>query len=1021
MSSSYPAQVNPHKIHASVPQRHGASHYKSAVSMGSSAAPAGTFIPGTKVQVGSHRVVVEKYLSEGGFAHVYVVRLSQPVDGVERAVLKRVAVPDTAALTNMRIEVDTMKKLKGHRHIVTYIDSHASQLKGGGYEVFLLMEFCAGGGLIDFMNTRLQNRLTEPEILKIFSDAAEGVACLHYLKPPLLHRDLKVENVLISLSNSSYSYYKLCDFGSAAPPRPAATTAAEGRLIEDDIQRHTTLQYRSPEMIDVYRKQPIDEKSDIWALGVLLYKLCYYTTPFEEVGQMAILNATFKFPTYPPFSDRLKALISSMLRENPQKRPTIYDVLREACHMQGKEVPIRDIYAERSQSEVRRYQELPPSPTEAPKVGAVFSPPVQETQIIPDIAPMRRGRPARPSSQHNSTKPSPSPFRALSTDPFVALDGGKLSQTKISDELSFRFPTLDQFSLLHEKGGNFDFEPTVAEAKQDAKTDVKTDVDDLSQRVANALADDAFAKPSSPVMITGQEPVETKRPQSSPAERRQKESPNPAADSTRNQPSLYKPVPEEPKMVSTGTMTSPSPPLPPTEFKAYSNRPIYRFPPPGKEVRPSQHRPVENEGIPAGPGCVPSQTTLIHKLEPKQMASDLPVSSRPSLEALRPSLVDISGHLTRSKSANSKPRPTSAYGGSKSDYMRDKDSAFLGFDQSRNQHEDSVPLQHTRTDGDRDYERANIASDVDFLRAREEEITRKKEKRHSSGSKHVKRSSLSSLSLAGTKGLLSSRFGEAFRRFEHNVNENRSRSRSPSPSEANKLLSPIIGSERTDTSDDGIGDGGQHDISPEMRRELERRRLSQEEKRVASAAAEYRLRVAERGSGGRALGGREGTKAPVILNKVQSLLQENNKPSPKTASGYGRFTDSVSTLQGSSDREQKPLPTRPKPFSSDGREPLAVSIGTVKDSTALDVAAQPQRTGPRPTAPPKPRNLRTGGAADATTSSDHKLIPSLPDTPTSPGEGWEKFSRRYPNLSRLELVETEIDVPRLPSIRTRDV
>lgn len=280
-------------------------------------APAGTFLPGTKVQVGSHRVVIEKYLSEGGFAHVYVVRLPQPVNGSETAVLKRVAVPDKEALANMRTEVETMKKLKGHRHIVKYIDSHASQLRGGGYEVFLLMEYCGGGGLIDFMNTRLQNRLTEPEIVKIFSDVAEGVACMHYLKPPLLHRDLKVENVLISRSGGSSSY-KLCDFGSSAPPRPAATSAAEGRLIEDDVQRHTTLQYRSPEMIDVYRKQPIDEKSDIWALGVLLYKLCYYTTPFEEVGQMAILNASYKFPGYPQFSDRLKMLIggcSSSLRD----------------------------------------------------------------------------------------------------------------------------------------------------------------------------------------------------------------------------------------------------------------------------------------------------------------------------------------------------------------------------------------------------------------------------------------------------------------------------------------------------------------------------------------------------------------------------------------------------------------------------------------------------------------------------------------------------------------------------------
>lgn len=272
-------------------------------------APAGTFVPGTKVQVGNHRVIIEKYLSEGGFAHVYVVKLPHPVDGVETAVLKRVAVPDKTALAGMRTEVETMKKLKGHRHIVTYIDSHASQLKGGGYEVFLLMENCQGGGLIDFMNTRLQHRLTEPEILKIFSDVSEGVACMHYLKPPLLHRDLKVENVLISLSSGKSPLYKLCDFGSAAPPRPAATSAAEGRLIEDDIQRHTTMQYRSPEMIDVYRKQPIDEKSDIWALGVLLYKLCYYTTPFEDVGQMAILNASYKFPSYPNFSDRLKRLI----------------------------------------------------------------------------------------------------------------------------------------------------------------------------------------------------------------------------------------------------------------------------------------------------------------------------------------------------------------------------------------------------------------------------------------------------------------------------------------------------------------------------------------------------------------------------------------------------------------------------------------------------------------------------------------------------------------------------------------
>ncbi|KAK9368327.1 kinase-like domain-containing protein [Lipomyces kononenkoae] len=307
---------------------------------GSVVIPPGTYLPGTPLVVGSHNVTIERYLSEGGFAHVYIVRLDRKVNGTETACLKRVAVPDKESLGTLRTEVDTMRRLKGHKHVVSYIDSHASHLKSGGYEVFLLMEYCSGGGLIDLMNTRLQDRFTEAEILKIFSDIVEGVACMHYLEPPLIHRDLKVENVLISANGSC----KVCDFGSSSVVIGPGMTSQECRIIEDDIQRHTTMQYRSPEMVDVYRRLPIDEKSDIWALGVLLYKLCYYTTPFEEQGQLAILNATFTFPPHPQYSERTKTLISVMLRETPRDRPNIYQVLKEVCTMRGLEVPIKDVW-----------------------------------------------------------------------------------------------------------------------------------------------------------------------------------------------------------------------------------------------------------------------------------------------------------------------------------------------------------------------------------------------------------------------------------------------------------------------------------------------------------------------------------------------------------------------------------------------------------------------------------------------------------------------------------------------------
>lgn len=48
---------------------------------------------------------------------------------------------------------------------------------------------------------------------------------------------------------------------------------------------------------------------DVWALGVLLYKLCYYTTPFEEHGPLAIVNAKYTFPPYPVYSPLLQHLI----------------------------------------------------------------------------------------------------------------------------------------------------------------------------------------------------------------------------------------------------------------------------------------------------------------------------------------------------------------------------------------------------------------------------------------------------------------------------------------------------------------------------------------------------------------------------------------------------------------------------------------------------------------------------------------------------------------------------------------
>ncbi|KAI1628641.1 AP2-associated kinase [Exophiala viscosa] len=956
------------------------------------APPAGTFLPGTKVQVGGHRVIIDRYLSEGGFAHVYVVTLPRPVDGNTKAVLKRVAVPDKDNLANMRTEVETMKRLRGQKPIVKYIDSHASQLKGGGYEVFLLMEFCQGGGLIDFMNTRLQNRLTEPEILKIFTDVAEGVACMHYLKPPLMHRDIKVENVLIAGVGSS-RIFKLCDFGSAAVARPAATTAAEGRLIEDDINRHTTLQYRSPEMIDVYRKQPIDEKADIWALGVFLYKLCYYTTPFEEAGQMAILNARFKFPGYPRFSDELKLLIASMLREKPSERPNIYQVLQKACKMDGRELPVDDIYARRTQSEGRKDKTLPPQPSSTKsRAGATLSPPKQDAApVIPQIEPMRRGRPTKPVSHHGSAKPSPSPLRIMDTaDPFAVLDGNKPS---VEDELSHRFPTLDQFSLMTDKGQNFAFDP---------KTEKKPDP--LAQRVTNALADDAFARPPSPVEVNamGEKPATAAKSQHVLEHKRSLES---QKVSTRtNVPPVAAP---KSSMVSQGTMTSDSAEAP--KAKPYTQRPVQQIPLADHPARSSSLN--QNSARTQKPDTSQSGSRLASLLRMdayrSQLADDFeprsPTSSRPSLEGGRPSARDLGSGVHRSQSLNMRNRPVSVNIGAGPTHIKDREIKPLDYETMFTSAEpEMAPLSHAES-------ATNITSDVDFLRAREEEEKERKHhhKRLGSGSRHNKRASLPSIGISGTTKLIAGKFGDAFKMFENNdSNNHHHRQRSDSPSgEPINGLTPIAGSEATDLSDDRQPFDETEDLSPEMRRELEKRKLEAEERRVTNAAAEYRQRVAARG------GGNAGqAKAASIQNRVQSLLGEGDRPAQKTATGYGRYTASTTPQEGLGEGPPG------SPYKVPGGQASALHHSVSAPTSVVDLSQTTSRT-QRPMAPPKPKVLRS-------TAGDAGSMRASQETAAGPvDEDWEaNFSKKYPSLSGLEMVETSLTGPRpTPTIRTKEV
>ncbi|XP_070844759.1 AP2-associated protein kinase 1-like isoform X2 [Chaetodon trifascialis] len=293
----------------------------------------GNFI-GRAFTVGRHQVTVEEIIAEGGFAIVFLVRTNQGV----RCALKRMYVNNEHDLQVCKCEIQIMKDLVGHKNIVGYLDSSITAMGSRDvWEVLILMDYCKGGQVVNLMNQRLQTGFTEAEVLQIFCDTCDAVSRLHQRKTPIIHRDLKVENILLH----DKGHYVLCDFGSATNKFQSPQTEGVA-AVEEEIKKYTTLSYRAPEMVNLYNNKIITTKADIWALGCLLYKLCFFTLPFGE-SQVAICDGSFTIPDNSRYSYDLHCLIRYMLEPDPDKRPDIYQVSYFAFKLAQRTCPVQNV------------------------------------------------------------------------------------------------------------------------------------------------------------------------------------------------------------------------------------------------------------------------------------------------------------------------------------------------------------------------------------------------------------------------------------------------------------------------------------------------------------------------------------------------------------------------------------------------------------------------------------------------------------------------------------------------------
>ncbi len=178
----------------------------------------------------------------------------------------------------------------------------------------IVMEYAECGDLSKAIATRRNEKRTfeESQILDWFTQICLAMKHVHDRK--ILHRDIKGQNIFITKANT----LKLGDFGIA---RVLNRTQDKARTVVG------TPYYLSPEIIE---NKPYSFKSDIWSMGVLLYELCALAPPFNanslQLLALKIVKGGYQ-PIVTPYSKELKGLIADILQVDPNRRPSIRDIL----------------------------------------------------------------------------------------------------------------------------------------------------------------------------------------------------------------------------------------------------------------------------------------------------------------------------------------------------------------------------------------------------------------------------------------------------------------------------------------------------------------------------------------------------------------------------------------------------------------------------------------------------------------------------------------------------------------------
>ncbi|XP_058531525.1 serine/threonine-protein kinase Nek8 isoform X2 [Ochotona princeps] len=206
-------------------------------------------------------------------------------------------------------------KLLNHPNVIEYYENFLEDKA-----LMIAMEYAPGGTLAEFIQKRCNSLLEEETILHFF---VQILLALHHVHTHLiLHRDLKTQNILL---DKHRMVVKIGDFGIS-------------KILSSKSKAYTVVGtpcYISPELCE---GKPYNQKSDIWALGCVLYELASLKRAFEAANLPALVLKIMS-GTFAPISDRyspeLRQLVLSLLSLEPAQRPPLSHIMAQPLCMRA--------------------------------------------------------------------------------------------------------------------------------------------------------------------------------------------------------------------------------------------------------------------------------------------------------------------------------------------------------------------------------------------------------------------------------------------------------------------------------------------------------------------------------------------------------------------------------------------------------------------------------------------------------------------------------------------------------------